>query len=154
MKEENKSLRKHATCSFKQTLLPSYVKTYTLWSNAVIAEAEELQLARTGERLISGSRYEWVIHATETAAIHHDWAAGECHEVNFNLIYCLWADTKSIAWTHTFCITLVDANRQNRTFFKALKPTESQSSRHFLQPHWKQNHKVTDTFLTLKLAKT
>jgi len=33
----------------------------------------------------------------------------------FNLIYVLWADTKSIVWTHTLWRTQVDKNRQNST---------------------------------------
>ena len=32
------------------------------------------------------------------------------------------------------------------------KPAESQGYRHFLQLHWRQNHIVTDTLLTLKLT--
>ena len=31
------------------------------------------------------------------------------------LFICLWADTKSIVWTHTLCRTQVDKNRQYRT---------------------------------------
>jgi len=36
--------------------------------------------------------------------------------------------------------TAVDKNRPNRTWYKALEPAESQSYRHFLQLHWRQNH--------------
>ena len=44
--------------------------------------------------------------------------------------------------------------RQYRTEYKTLKPAKSQGYRHFLQLHWRQNHRVTDTFLTLLLANT
>jgi len=43
------------------------------------------------------------------------------------LFICLWTDTKSTVWTHTLCRTQVDKNRQNRTFYKALEPVESQT---------------------------
>jgi len=49
----------------------------------------------------------------------------------------LGADTKTIVWTHTLCRTQVDKNRQNRTYYKALKPVGSQGYRHFLQLHWR-----------------
>ena len=39
-------------------------------------------------------------------------------------------------------------------FYKALEPVESQSYRHFLQLRWIQNHRFTDTLLTLLLANT
>jgi len=48
----------------------------------------------------------------------------------------------------------VDKNRQNRNFYKALEPAESQSYRHFLQLRWRQNHRAADTFLTLLLVNT
>ena len=70
------------------------------------------------------------------------------------LIYLFIADTKSIVWTHTLCRTQVDKNRQYRTWYKTLKPAISQGYRHLLQLHWRQNHGVTDTFLTLLLAET
>jgi len=38
------------------------------------------------------------------------------HTVAYNNNVFLPADTKSIVQTHTFCTTLVDENRQNRTF--------------------------------------
>jgi len=39
---------------------------------------------------------------------------------------------KSIVLTHTLCRMQVDKNRQNSTYYKALKPAESQGYRHFL----------------------
>jgi len=70
------------------------------------------------------------------------------NKLQFNLIEIIFfiADTKSIVWTHTLCRTQVDktdnTERSTRHWCR-----RNHRVRHFLQLHWRHNHRVTDTFL-------
>jgi len=83
---------------------------------------------------------------------------GQCFAwfIYFILLVCLFPDTKSIVQTRTLCTTQIDKNRQNRTCTTAFEQAESQGYRlsyqNVLQGRWRQNQKITDTYLTLLFA--
>jgi len=71
--------------------------------------------------------------------------------------FILLADTETIVQTHTVCTTKADKTDKTVRFTMALE-AEAQCYRHFLNRTFcnsvglKQNHRVTDVFLTLLFA--
>jgi len=77
--------------------------------------------------------------------------------IEFFLSICLFPHTKSIVQTHTLCTTQIDKNRQNRTLYNGIwaggiTGLQTLFQQSVLQRRWRQNHKITDTYLTLLFA--
>ena len=71
------------------------------------------------QHLISGGAIFMKFHSMTSSCLFNRGTTFS-QTVTYNINVFLPADTKSMVQTHTFCTTLVNKNRQNRTFYNSV----------------------------------